>query len=71
MKYPKEYLDEIKHVYQSTLTKSVQAKRGAVILEKYDQINKQFEQLLSITDESVKQFNKINDNLVCYLSKCQ
>ena len=66
-----EYLDDIKHVYKSTLTKSVQAKRGAVILEKYDQINKQFEQLLSITDESVKQFNKINDNLICYLSKCQ
>ena len=65
------YLDEIKHVYKSTLAKSVQAKKGAVILEKYDQINKQFEQLLSITDESVKQFNKINDNLVCYLSECQ
>ncbi|MBI95681.1 hypothetical protein CL656_00830 [bacterium] len=66
-----EYLDEIKHVYKSTLTKSVQAKKGAVILEKYDQINKQFEKLLQVSDESVKQFNKINDNLVCYLSKCQ
>ena len=66
-----EYLDEIKHVYKSTLSKSVQAKKGAVILEKYDQINKQFERLLEVTDESVKQFNKINDNLVCYLSECQ
>ena len=64
------YLDEISHVYKSTLSKSVQAKKGAVILEKYDQLNKQFETLLNSTDQSVRQFNKINDNLVCYTSQC-
>ena len=64
------YLDEIEHVYKATLSKSVEAKKGAVILEKYDQMNKQFESLLQIAEDSVNQFNKINDNLVCYLSEC-
>lgn len=64
------YLDEISHVYKSTLSKSTQAKKGAVILEKYDQLNKQFETLLNSSDQSVRQFNKINDNLVCYISQC-
>lgn len=65
-----EFTQEIKHIYQSTLTKSLQAKKGTVFLEKYDQINEQFKKLLDVAIEASSQLNKINDNLVCYASEC-
>ena len=64
------YITRIDAVYKSTLTRSMQAKKGAVILEKYDKINKKFEQLLSQAATSRHQLSKINDKLICYTKEC-